>query len=332
VIDFLIKQPLSYEPGSHVVSPYAGPRGAYRCRLMVYPRGDRGDPSNKIPEVAIYVQVLPPTDVDKRDWSCKGVECTVRVCNRSPDCSVVKAMAFTFSNEKPTCGWRTGFLKSRFINLAPQGWLTDAGELHVQAEIKGLPEFESLGSDFIGLDFTEDIGPVSFRVAEGPPLLFDKRLLMARSEYFREMLSASCWKESRTGEIDLSSDPMATCDSVSALLRFIVSDTYQGSGQEELAFAVRMLADRYRLHKLVEKVDAELQTLLSEDNVLSFLGRLFGTNSRLESLCLEMIENNGASILEQQQANLDLLISENPSLAKKLILIGFRSRKRIKEE
>ena len=38
-----------------VWSPLSGPANAWRCKLAVFPRGDRGDPSNKIPELAAYV-------------------------------------------------------------------------------------------------------------------------------------------------------------------------------------------------------------------------------------------------------------------------------------
>ena len=86
--------------------------------------------------------------------------------------------------------------------------------------------------------------------------------------------------------------------------------TFEVRGDTDLAFMVRMLADRYQLRQLVEEVDSQLEYMLSKENVLSFFGRLIGSNSNLEAKCLKMLELDGQRILEQQEARLDQIIEE----------------------
>jgi hypothetical protein len=97
---------------------------------------------------------------------------------------------------------------------------------------------------------------------------------------------------------------------VSALLDYMTSNSFEAHGNTDLAFVVRMLADRYQLRQLVEEVDSQLESQLSRENVLSFFGRLIGTNSLLEAKCLKMLELDGQRILEQQEATLDQITEE----------------------
>ena len=56
--------------------------------------------------------------------------------------------------------------------------------VHLHAEVHGLP-WDTSRHHFEGLDFSQPLKTFVFRLAEGPPLLFDQRLLTARSEYFQ---------------------------------------------------------------------------------------------------------------------------------------------------
>ena len=93
------------------------------------------------------------------------------------------------------------------------------------------------------MDFTQDPAFITFRVRDAPPIFFDKRVLIARSDYFRDMLSEPRFKEAQTNEIDLRSDPNADVRSVSAILTFFMSETFLAQGDELLAFAVRRAAE-----------------------------------------------------------------------------------------
>ena len=92
------------------------------------------------------------------------------------------------------------------------------------------------------MDFTQDPAFITFFVHDGPPIFFDKRVLIARSDYFRDMLSEARFKEAQTNEIDLRSDPHADVRSVTAILTFFMSETFLARGDAPLAFAVRRAA------------------------------------------------------------------------------------------
>ena len=101
------------------------------------------------------------------------------------------------------------------------------------------------------------------------------------------------------------------CESkVSALLDYMTTKTFHCCGDQDLAFVVRMLADRYQLRHLVEEVDSQLENMLCKENVLSFFGRLLGTNSTLEAKCMKMLEVDGQRILEEHEATLDQITEE----------------------
>ena len=40
---------------------------------------------------------------------------------------------------------------------------------------------------------------MTFRLSEDPPLFFDQRLLIQRSEFFQKMLTSSTWQEAKSG-------------------------------------------------------------------------------------------------------------------------------------
>ena len=97
---------------------------------------------------------------------------------------------------------------------------------------------------------------------------------------------------------------------VSALLDYMITKNFHCCGDQDLAFVVRMLADRYQLPHLVEEVDSQLENMLCKENVLSFFGRLLGTNSMLEAKCMKMLEVDGQRILEEHEATLDQITEE----------------------
>ena len=209
-------------------------------------------------------------------------------------------------------------------------WST-VSSICIRAEVRGLPVAHAFVSDLRRVDFEAVLQPVAFHLSSCK-LFFDGRLLMARSEYFSEMLSQARWLEGQTQEVDLRKDPFASKEAVSAIFRYILSGTFQADSSVDLAFAVRTLADRYCLKDLVQLAESELTSMLCPENVLSFLGRVVESNSRLESACWKMVQADGCKLLEQQASPLEQLIDENPSLAKQLILLNVTgSKKRPRE-
>ena len=167
---------------------------------------------------------------------------------------------------------------------------------------------------FQAIDFSEEPVFVQILLGDGPPQYFDKRVLVARSEYFRTMLTGAQWKEGLHNEIDLTKDPQATSATVRAVLQFMLTNAFCADGDAEFAFSVRCLADKYRLAGLVEQVDAELETLLSESNVLMFLKQIYGSGSRLETTCRQMLQVDDCRLLKIHQEQLTQTATQHPEL------------------
>eukprot|EP00435_Cladocopium_sp_Y103_P021139 s3789_g5.t1 len=113
---------------------------------------------------------------------------------------------------------------------------------------------------------------------------------MARSKYFRTMSASDEWQESRKGEVDFAGDAHVIC-----------------------------------LKSLVEKVDAAMNGMLNEDNLLQILAELHDTHSVVENSRWKMLESDSAILLQQEDL-LDRLIAGKPTLARKLILLGRKKR------
>eukprot|EP00435_Cladocopium_sp_Y103_P023890 s2474_g5.t2 len=294
-VEILISPPERYPANVRICSqPVSkGKTGeGFRARLIVVPN---------IPELVAVLHIAAPDDV-KNSWICTNLMVTLSVCKaKDLDFKISRSRVEKVCKDRPVTGLFRGLLKCSDMIDRDQGWLNDKGELQVQAEIRGLPSFTPT------VDFSQELKVVTFRLAGDRCLYFDRRVLMGQSEYFREMLATSVWQESQTGEIDLSKDPQCT---VSALLEYMTTNSFEANGNTDLAFVVRILADRYQLRQLVEEVDSQLESQLNRENVLSFFGRLIGTNSLLEAKCLKMLELDGQRILEQQEATLDQITEE----------------------
>ena len=264
-----------WNPGVRAESPPVGPTGSFQCSLRVYPGGSPAadtDSSNRV--LSTYLVIVPPKHL-KDDWSCPNL--TYRIWVQRGDRTVSRSLIFNFSQEANNHGWHD------FLAGPPlQDFVNSNGELRVQGQVSNLPYVQPPAEPskplFAGLDFSTEAKMLSFRLAEGPSLFFDQRLLMARSEYFRTMLTSDEWQESRKGEVDFTGDPHVTNEIMQAILHFILSDSFQ-VGSVEFNLEVRKLADRFCLKSLVEKVDAAMKDMLNEDNLLQILAEMHDTDS-----------------------------------------------------
>ncbi|CAE7880960.1 unnamed protein product, partial [Symbiodinium microadriaticum] len=322
-VDFrLSDQDLKLPPGEYIYSQIQGPEHSFRFRLSVYPRG-HGD--WEAISISAYIEILPPPALAKIDWACKArfeismlYEYLDELWNFRREGGV-----FIFTNKVSDQGW-CNFLSLDRITREP-GWLK-AGGLRLQGHVE-LP-FTDAPCRGQPLDFTQEAAFVTIRLSEGPPLLFDKRILSERSEYFREML-ASKWREGQTNEVDLSMTPDIQRNSLDAVLCYLMSSRFFSGGDAMFAFAVRKLADQFCLKDLVDTVEAELVTMLSKQRVLAFLGQVFGSGGRLELACWEMVKANDCAVLRRQRDKLGQVVDENPELAKEVMkLLAARGKKR----
>ena len=308
--------------GTSLRSDIQGPTGSFRCQLLVYPTGTSGASNSVANALAAFVELIPPASVAETSWACKDVMYGIAArSTESHTAEVTRQDTFTFDKSGNDRGWHD------IIRWNDSKWATTTS-ICVCAEVRGLPVANSLVSDVRFVDFEEVLQPVAFDLPEGCRLFFDQRLLVARSDYFREMFSESKWLEGQKQVVDLSTDQLASKGAISAIFRFIISGSFQAEGDVDLAFAVRALGDRYCLKELVKLADSELLGLLCPENCLSLLGRLSGTNSSIELACWKMIQADGCKLLEQQEQQLHQLIEENPSLAKQLILLNVKSSRK----
>ncbi|CAE7465367.1 unnamed protein product [Symbiodinium necroappetens] len=162
---------------------------------------------------------------------------------------------------------------------------------------------------------------VTFLLADGSKLHFDKRLVVERSKHFASMLSSETWVEGRTNVIDLRSNEQADVASMQAVLCLFMSQHFHAACNDELAFSVRKLADQFCLDDLVQEVETELLPRVSKDNVLQFLGKVLGSGGVLEARCLEMVKANACELLEKQGSVLDEIVDDNPALTKFLMRV-----------
>ena len=253
-----------------MTSDLVGPAQSFRCKVRVHPQGRRGQRL-----VGVFLVVVPPKHLKHSDWSCPDVTYSFliqrnhNVLSRTTTC--------TFAKKTDKHGWN-----DMFQGRTLQEFVGEDGELRIKAQVLNLPYVQP-PTDlprtlFADLDFSQETKMLTFRLAEGAALFFDQRLLMDRSEYFRQMLTSSEWEESRSGEVDFRGDPQVTKPIMQVILLFILTNSFQ-AGSLDFTVEVRKLADRFCLSSLVDQVDREMEKMLNEKNVLQILAEIYETGS-----------------------------------------------------
>ncbi|CAK9032509.1 4-beta-glucanase) [Durusdinium trenchii] len=343
--EFTIKDRESYSAGDSIRSPLSGPTDAFRFSLLIFPSGtevsrtDRNQLRSFRP-LSAFVEATPPQamkdyspeNAGYEGWKCMNVRYSIMVRSQTARNSDLKFDdTFDFSEQQADRGWHDLFKNETHPRTYTRTSSTGEDEVVLAAEV-WVPWAEQqraaqfgLSKAFVSLDFAEEPKFATFRLAEGS-LFFDQRLLISRSEYFRNMLAsnhAQDWRESRTGQIDLRKEEKATCKSMSAILRFILTDSFSFEDLET-AQMVRALADQFCLFSLVAKVDLELLSRLTTENVLELLEMTLDSGNQLEDACWKMLEADG-ELLEKQAEELEAMIAKNPKLGRKLVLFGLGS-------
>lgn len=161
---------------------------------------------------------------------------------------------------------------------------------------------------------------VSFRLAQGKVLEIDRRVIVARSGYFRNMLTSGL-AEGQTNEVDLSADAEVDEASMAVLLHFVMSDEWIGAeGDIDLALRVRSLADRYMLSRLVCLAEGHLLRMLSPESVLSVLSRVVDSGGMLEQACWQLLDSQGSEIVATRDSELNDIFQGSPQFAKRLFV------------
>ena len=323
-VELVVANPGKFRTGHSIRSRIAGRLQAFRIVLEAFPRGlESGE------HLDLVLKLLPPEKLKEKRWTC-NVRVEITASNVDPAACFSMNHLVRLSHACDTFVWEE-FMPISDILAESGGWLNERNELCLSGKVTfPLKEESSQTAALADMDFTQEMTQVTFRLSEGPPVFFDKRLLLVSSQYFREMLSEPRWKESHTNEIDLSGNPHANQRTLHGLLRFLLTGSFHSNGDTAYAFSVRQLADQYCLHRLVKKVEKDMEQLLSESNVLSFLGHTLGSGGRLEAACLKMLKENDCQLLELQRPKLRQIIDESPRLAERLmnLLLESASKRR----
>ena len=245
---------------------------------MVFPAGTEAAPTYNPPTqvVSAFVRVVAPESFE--DWSCENVSYTITVKSRKNNrADISLADTFDFRRGVDDRGWH-----DVFKNKSLSDYVSPEGELQVQGSVRKLPYVAAKAVPkvpFPDLDLTKELKMITFKLADGPPLFFDQRLLIARSDYFKSMLVKEDWRETRTGEVDFTNNSDVTRESLQAILHYILTDSLDLQGSLEFYLTVCELADRFCLSGLVTIADAEMASMVNEGNVLQILGKTYDMNS-----------------------------------------------------
>lgn len=301
------------------------PHGWY-FRVEVHPNGRTGHQGF----VSVWIRVRPPAVMEGTDWIFPDLQ-RVRFLikgrrkfhslhsSRAPPCPVNKS--------------HSAFGPQRLVShetIRENNWLRD-GKLRIVGEAAFLP-VNSPCRDLSPEVFSKKPEFVTFLLADGSSLHFDKRLVVERSMHFANMLSSEAWLESRTNVVDLRNNEQADVKSMQAVLCHFMSQRFRAACNDDHAFSVRTLADQFCLDDLVQEVESELVPRVCKENLLKFLGRVLGSGGILEARCLELVKANACEILEKQGSLLDQVVDDNPLLAKflmRVMLNALRDRKSV---
>ena len=248
-VELIIPNVRRFTPGQHVTSRLAGPAHMFRIQMDVYPKGMHP------PHTHLWAGVLlhAPEGHSKQEIT---VQVKTRLKRQDSTVPRFKSKGGTFTSSDPRRLWGKFVPFSELVS--PQsGWMNEQGEVRLETLV--IFPLERLAPIlWPPLDFTEEMSQVTFRLSEGPPVYFDKRILVARSEYFREMLAGDAWKEAKSGEVDLSKNPHMNHRNLQAILQFLCDGTFSSDADTAKALAVRCIADEYRLTQLVVQAESLL--------------------------------------------------------------------------
>mmetsp|Transcript_64270 Transcript_64270/g.150942 ORF Transcript_64270/g.150942 Transcript_64270/m.150942 type:complete len:351 (+) Transcript_64270:75-1127(+) len=310
LVEVVIKDPLSLKRNEFVCSRLCGPPKGIRFHLEVMPKRKQGT-EDDLESLSARIAVKAPLVNSWQGQELFG-EATVTVLNPSR-CSDDTKLSAKFS-ALPMCR-RWYFFPSGTVS----DWLDEEGRLRVQAGVSYTLPKDRMIPALRSFDFGEELTPVTIRFASDPPFFVDKRLLQARSKYFRDMLGKD-WKEAQTHEVDLSSNPVASRETFRPILMYFMTDTVPTLRDAKLACDVRGLADQLGLTKLVALVEKEISSvLMTSATVLTVLGHVLGSASALEEACMKMVRANQCELLEMHREQLGHIARDNAPLAGELM-------------
>ena len=202
--EIVVDNPTQNWPNDRQVeSAWMALQSGWRFRVEAYPNGQAGHEG----WVSAYIHIQPPASLENFEWRRQF---THRLWIRGPQVDKMHVMTFSTLFHKEICS--SG--KHQFISHSQilwAGWLTADRKLRIIGEVsEAAPLAPQPLSAQCSLELLA-IKPefISFLLHDGSTLYFDKRLLIARSSHFANMLSGEMWREGQTNTIDLRSNKQA---------------------------------------------------------------------------------------------------------------------------
>ncbi|CAE7465359.1 unnamed protein product, partial [Symbiodinium necroappetens] len=316
-VEVFVENPCSgWENATKVASCWKALPHGWHFRVEVFPNGLSPEEQGF---VSGFIRVRPPATLEGKDWifpELQRVRFIIKGETALQSLFLSTSLAYPLSKSHVDYGWPK--LVPHYT-LLQKKWVS-AGKLRILGEAAFLPgNFPC--RDVPAELFSKEPEFVTFLLADGSKLHFDKRLVVERSKHFASMLSSETWVEGRTNVIDLRVNEQADAASMQAVLCHFMSQHFHAACNDELAFSVRKLADQFCLDDLVQEVETELLAKVCQDNLLKFLGKVLGSGGILEARCLEMVKANACEILDKQGSQLEELVDDNPALAKFLMRV-----------
>ena len=200
------------------------------------------------------MQMFPPCGCEEQSWTCEQTDWQIVLKEEGNFTGCIMESRTDFQNKDEEDCQGGEFIPEYIIDFDKNPELT----LQVRAKVMVPASADIAASLLSNVDLTQQLTQVTFRLPTGPCLFLDKRVLVARSEYFRKMLTEPRLKEGQTSEVDLSQDSTINCKAMTALLRFIMSDTFvhpEDPDDYSYYFDVRKLADRYQQKDLMIRTE-----------------------------------------------------------------------------
>ena len=173
-------------------------------------------------EFGVFIQMWPGFYERAQDfWDTGPVKCQISIGRGTAEKSVLDTAYFCFDSDDYRMGWSD--IQTDWLRDWKDGTHGDDDALAV-AVVLEFPLWESKWNDFVhDIDFTDQPTCITFHLKSGPPMYFDKRILMTCSAYFAKMLGNG-WMEANSNEVNLRNQDEADHRVMSAVFHFMLSE------------------------------------------------------------------------------------------------------------
>ena len=322
--DMLLDCARVYKAGDIVYSTTRGPHDSFQFRLTAYPAGDGAN----VNYLSTYIQIVLPEHFEGAQWTLDEVNYEIAVeytCTGERQTVDRKGCA-SFRDDSANWGWQ------KMVDLSKirqdDNWRNNKVLLRGAA---WLPHYtRAVELEPLNLQLQSEPAFVALLLGDGSTLCCDGRVLTQRCHYFARMFAEPSWQEGASKEVDLRSDVNADRCSVEAVLHFLMTGQVAANDDANQMLMLRCLADQFLLPQMVSLVEERLSALVSTENVLTILGHVVGSGSRLEALCEDVLTAHACAVLDNHKDSFEQIMESKPDLALKLMHLLLKTAREVK--